>query len=127
MKKITVLSELKNEFSVQINYAKSSLSVLLIKYPRGIFLAMVLFMLGSGLLCFTVLRLTPQKDGIEKTIVNKVGGGISEIGLAVTKLEKTLKMREQLKAIVSKDSLTAQDSLLIVRMIGELDKTPKAK
>lgn len=125
MRKITILSELKNEFAGQIGRFRTLSSRFFNQYPKAIFSAMVLLLVFSLLLCFTLLRAKPQKPGRESKALTNIGNGLSEIGSTVNSLEKALVMRAALKTMLSKDSLTSADSLLMVRMIAELEKMGK--
>lgn len=123
MKKITILSELKNEFAGHINRFKTLSSHFFNQYPKAVFSAMVLLMFFSLLLCFTLLRTESQKSRINHKALTNIGSGLSEIGSTVNSLQKTLEMRAVLKTMLSKDSLTSADSLLMVSMIAELEKS----
>jgi len=127
MKKITVLSEIRKEFSGLIEHFLVSISWFFTKYPRLIYSFMVLLMIGSLVLCFTLLRIKSKSAPIEESALLKVEGGLSEIGTTVGKLRKTLEVREALKVLLAKDTLSTRDSLLIVSMITELDHAVNAK
>jgi len=122
MRKITILSELKNEFAAQISCLRSSSSRFFSQYPKATFSAMVLLMACSLLLCFTLLRTTPQKPALENKALSNIGHGLSEIGTTVNSLEKALEMRAALKTLLAKDSLTSADSVLMANMVSELEK-----
>ncbi|MFD2285976.1 hypothetical protein GJU39_01415 [Pedobacter petrophilus] len=123
MRKVTVFSELRNEFSELIGRHWATLSRYFVKYPKVIFAGMVILMVSSFLLCFTLFRIENKKSPVEKKAILKVESGLTEIGATVSRLQRTLELREALKVLLAKDSLNSQDSLLMVTMIVELEKT----
>ncbi|MCX2575738.1 hypothetical protein [Pedobacter sandarakinus] len=126
MKKTTVFSELRNEFSDLIEHLLASISGFFKKYPKVIFSSMVLLLASSFLLCFTLLRME-SKAPIEKKALLKVEGGLSEIGTTLSKLKRTLEIREALKVLLTKETLNSQDSLLMVSMVAELERAGQTK
>ncbi|MFF5380909.1 hypothetical protein [Pedobacter suwonensis] len=127
MKKITVFSALQNEFSGLIGRISASLSRFFKKYPRAVFSLMVILMGISTLLCFTLLRTESKKAPQEKKALLKVESGLNEIGTTVSRLRRTLEIREALKVLLTKDTLSTQDSLLMAGMITELERASHQK
>lgn len=127
MKKTTVFSELRNEFSDLIEHLLASISGFFKKYPKVIFSSMVLLLGSSFLLCFTLLRMDSKKAPLEKKALLKVESGLSEIGTTVSKLKRTLEIREALKVLLAKETLNSQDSLLMVSMVAELERAGHTK
>jgi hypothetical protein len=127
MKKITVFSALQNEFSGLIGRISDALSGFFKKYPRAVFSSMVILMGISVLLCFTLLRMESQKTPLEKKALLKVESGLNEIGTTVSRLRRTLEIREVLKVLLAKDTLSTQDSLLMASMITELERASYQK
>jgi len=122
MKKITVFSALQNEFSGLIGRISDSLSGVFKKYPRSVFSLMVILMGISALLCFTLLRMESKKAPQEKKALLKVESGLNEIGTTLSRLRRTLEIREALKVLLAKDTLSTQDSLLMAGMVTELER-----
>jgi len=127
MKKITVFTALQNEFSGLIRQIAASLSRFFKKYPRAVFSFMVILMGISVLLCFTLLRKESKKAPQEKKALLKVESGLNEIGTTVSRLRRTLEIREALKVLLAKDTLSTQDSLLMASMIAELERASHQK
>lgn len=127
MKKITMFSALQNEFSGLIRQISASLSGFIKKYPRAVFSFLVILMGISALLCFTLLRTESKKAPQEKKALLKVEGGLNEIGTTVSRLRRTLEIREALKVLLAKDTLSTQDSLLMASMIAELERASHQK
>lgn len=127
MRRITILSELRNEFAAQISCLRIFSACFFSQYPKAIFSAMVLLMVSSLLLCFTLLRTKPKKPGLENKALTNIGHGLSEIGTTVNSLEKALEMRAALKTLLAKDSLTSADSVLMAAMVSELEKIGERK
>ncbi|MCX2584297.1 hypothetical protein [Pedobacter sp. MR22-3] len=127
MRRITILSELRNEFAAQISFLRIFSARFFSQYSKTIFSAMVLLMVSSLLLCFTLLRTKPKKPGLENKALTNIGHGLSEIGTTVNSLEKALEMRAALKTLLAKDSLTSADSVLMAAMVSELEKISDRK
>jgi hypothetical protein len=92
------------------------------RYPRQIFIVMLVSILLSSILAFTVMRVKEagQLPSISSTgaDVTQGFGGILDAGHA---LKKVLDLQNQINTVLHKDSLTAADSLLVKNALRQLE------
>jgi len=127
MKKVTVFSELRIEFSALIERVMNILIAITAKKPKMIFCVMVALMICSFLLCFTLLRMDSAKVPKHTKIFNKVEGNLGEIGATARRLKRIIDIRAALEVLIAKDSLDKKDSLLMEQLLLEIDKSMKIK
>jgi hypothetical protein len=127
MKKVTVLSELRSEFSSLIERMQKVIAALTTKNPKLIFCAMVALMLCSLLLCFTMLRMDGAGVPRKTKVLGKIEGNLGEIGLTARKLQRVIEIRSALEVLLAKDSLDKKDSLLMEQLLGEINRSMTTK
>lgn len=115
--------ELRKEFGSYLDRLVSVLNSVCNKYPRQFFTIMVLSILISGILAFTVLRVPkppplPSLDGSTSQTVTSGLGNIIQSGQA---LKEVLELQNQINTVLHKDSLDAMDSLLLRNAIHRLE------
>ena len=127
MKKVTVLSELRSEFSGLIERMEKVTAAFTRENPKSIFCVMVALMLCPLFLCFTLLRL--EKPALPKRteVFSKLEGNLGAIGTTAGKLQRVIEIRSALEALLSKDSLDKKDSLLMEQMLLEIDRSMTTK
>ncbi|HMI04845.1 MAG TPA: hypothetical protein VK541_20320 [Pedobacter sp.] len=119
----TLFSEIRKEFAVYFNRAWAYLSALLVKYPRQVFVLMVLLMLFSMALSFTVFRHSEKKVTPAEALGaqrNPVEAGISEIMEKTRALREIIAIKKQIEFLIGKGSLTPADSLHLEKAIDRL-------
>jgi hypothetical protein len=118
----TIASELCKEFAVHFNKVWGFITALLKKYPKPAFALMILFMLGSMVLSFTVLRNIEKKEAGQpvKSLGAPVQNGFSQIMQKGAALQESIAIKRQIEALISKDSLTGPDSIRLERAIDRL-------
>ncbi|RZM26798.1 MAG: hypothetical protein EOO88_15715 [Pedobacter sp.] len=127
MKKVTVLSELRKEFSGLIERFLKVVVTFALKRPKLIFCAMVALMIGSLLLCFTLLRTDSSNPFKQTKVLSKVESNLGEIGTTAGKLQRIIELKAALEVLLNKDSLDKKDSLLMEQMLIEVDKSMSTK
>ncbi|WP_316761997.1 hypothetical protein [Pedobacter aquatilis] len=127
MKKVTVLSELRAEFSGLIERLSKIVAAFAEKNPKVIFCAMVALMICSFLLCFTLLRTDSANVAKQTKVFKKVEGNLGEIGTTARKFQRLIEIRAALQVLLAKDSLGSKDSLLMEQLLGEIDKSMPSK
>nr|WP_199156668.1 hypothetical protein [Pedobacter sp. ASV2] len=114
--------ELRKEFGAYFSSLHAFWKNISARYPRQIFVVMLVSILLSGVLAFTVLRVkeTGPLPSLSSTgaDVTQGFGGILESGQA---LKKVLDLQNQINTVLHKDSLTAADSLLVKNAILQLE------
>jgi len=127
MKKVTILSELRKEFSGVIEHLLKVLTRFAAKRPKVIFCAMVALMFSSLLLCFTLLRTDSLKPPKQTKVLSKVQSNLGEIGTAAVKLQRVIELKAALEVLLVKDSLDKKDSIIMEQMLVEIDKSMSTK
>lgn len=127
MKKTTVLSELRSEFSGLIERLQKFIAAFTTKNPKPVFCAMVALMLCSLILCFTLLRLENPAVPKRTKALGKIEGNLGEIGTTAGKLQRVLEIRSALEVLLAKDSLDKKDSLSMEQMLQEIDRSMTTK
>ncbi|RZJ92810.1 MAG: hypothetical protein EOO20_00405 [Chryseobacterium sp.] len=115
--------ELRKEFGSYLDRLASLLNSVCSRYPRQFFAMMVLSILISGILAFTVLRVAktpalPTLDGGSSQTVTDGLGNIIQSGQA---LKEVLELQDQINTVLHKDSLEARDSLVLRNAIYRLE------
>jgi hypothetical protein len=119
----TIYSELKKEFSSYFGKATSMGKSVLDLYPKFFFGGMVLAMLVSIVLCFTVFRhpeqVTPHPH---KQEVSPVQDGFTQIMKATGKIRETLRLKHLVDSISAKKQLSGADSTLLDSGLSQLQR-----
>lgn len=100
------------------SFISQRIQPLLARYPLGVFCFMILAILLSGALSFTVLRFkedpvlaTPEASSLLRS--RTLGETLRAIG-------KITELHQQLAEIAGKDSLSRSDSIVMIRILDEL-------
>jgi len=117
-----VYQELTKEFGVYLVRLAVVWKRILTTYPKQIFTFMIVCMMLSGALAFTVMRV---KDDVRKSpLVNsglEVNHGFGEMMDAGQALNKVLNLQNKINTVLHKDSLTASDSLNVKNALRQLE------
>jgi len=117
----TLGSELKKEFGIYFERAGSKSRQLLEKYPRQVFTAMVIAILFSGVLAFTVMRERPRPILQVKTSVQSTASGFGQIINTATALQSLWATQQQVDLLLKKDTLTHADSLTLNQALMQME------
>ena len=111
----TLYSELTKEFKPWLNTARAGFVKLLAGHPRFFFGSMVVLMLVSAALSFTVFRQKENPDAVAASVKTPrpVEDGFSEILKATGQLQETLGLKHLIDSLTARKVLTARDSLLL--------------
>lgn len=115
----TLFSALGKEFDVYLSAAKARVQAFLMAYPKPVFGFMVICILVSAMLTLTVFRsVKPKKTAPVRTVaVSSAGQGFSQILSTADALRESLQIRQEISALIAKDSLTAADSLRLEKAL----------
>jgi hypothetical protein len=117
----TLGSELTKEFGIYFERAGTKSRQLLEKYPRQVFTAMVITILFSGILAFTVMR-ERQRPVIQvKTSVQNTASGFGQIISTASALQVLWATQQQVDLLLKKDTLTHTDSLTLSRALTQME------
>lgn len=118
---VTLLSELKKELAVYITRFSGLRNRFLEKYPRQVFAAMMICMITSIVLAFSVMRQKiPASSGMGRA-GSEVASGMGQILSTGASLKEVLELQSQIGAILKKDSLDQTDSLMLKEAFRRLE------
>lgn len=127
----TLLRELKKEFSVYFGKAESGINACLRRYPKQAYGAMLVIILVSLVLSFTVLRHREQEASVGAAtysvkatqppgMLSSVNGGFGQILRTTSTLKQTLELKQQIDTLLTKRSLTTADSIRLAAALDQL-------
>jgi hypothetical protein len=127
---VALVSELKKEFGHYFCKAETFISAFLSRYPGPVFSVMILAMLLSVGLSFTVFRNREQKVRVKQSAGNARGatgcGGFAQILEAGLELKQTLMLKKQVDSILAKGSLNKADSAALEKALERLQTWNKS-
>ena len=127
----TLLRELKKEFSVYFGKAENGINALLQQYPKEAYGAMLVLMLISLVLSFTILKnrdpvkpvpvisVTGKGNSRQSGVLSPLSGGINQLLQTTSGLKQTMELKQQIDTLLSKAVLSHADS---VRLAAALDR-----
>jgi hypothetical protein len=116
----TLYSEIKKEFGTYFQLAGESSKQILDRYPKIAFIAMIILLLTSAALSFTLFRNREKPNPVAaKAVINPVSDGFSRIMDAANGIKETLALKKLVDSLSSKKELNARDSL---RLDSALDR-----
>lgn len=123
---VTLFGELRKEFDKYFTVFLQRRNQILQRYPRQVFTGMLVCLITSIVLAFSVMRqkkvLSPSGMGKASTDVSSGLGQILNTGSA---LKEVLELQSQVHIILTKDSLNATDSLLLKVAFDRLESINK--
>jgi hypothetical protein len=117
----TLGSELKKEFGIYFERAGLKSRQLMEKYPRQVFTAMVIAILFSGVLAFTVMRERQKPILQAKTSVQNTASGFGQIISTANALQTLWATQQQVDLLLKKDTLTHADSLTLNQALIQME------
>lgn len=120
----TIWSELNNEFAPYISKANTGFSTIISAYPKQIFVGMMLLIIVSAVLSFTVFRNTDDPLAVKVSQQERIIPQVPQVNMLqmIDLMEETLLIQKQLDSIAAKEVLSATDSLTITNGIKRLDE-----
>jgi len=124
----TVYSELQKEFSPYFKKANDAGKSVLQRNPKFAFYAMILVMLVSMVLSFTVFRFhEAERPPIKKQQINPVQDGFAQIRQVTGKIRETLRLKHLVDSISAKKQLSPADSTALDSALNELQRIKNIK
>lgn len=118
----TLGSELKKEFGVYFGQAGQKGRQLMEKYPRQAFIIMVVSIIVSGILAFTVMRSRKATSVAPKAAYPQHAvSGIGQIMSTASALQSLWGIQQQINGLLKKDTLTHADSLTLNHALEQMD------
>ncbi|MFS2185638.1 hypothetical protein ACCC92_03130 [Mucilaginibacter sp. Mucisp84] len=119
----TLYSEIRKEFDPYFQMAGRSVHIILQKFPKGIFGLMVIMMILSMVLTFTVFRRPePKTKPVARMVPRPLHDGFDEILHAGAQLKETIRLKKIVDSITAKKQLNAGDSSSLVKALDTLQK-----
>ena len=116
------IAELKKELSPYLEKVERVISRLLKRYPQQFFIAMIVLIIGSVILSFTVMRHEPKSTSTYASGISSVtSGGLGTIIKAGSTLREVLSLQNQINAILKKDTLSSLDTLSLQNAFKRLE------
>ena len=117
----TLGSELTKEFSIYFERAGMKGRRLLERYPRQSFTAMVIAILFSGVLAFTVMREHQSSILHIKPSAQNTAAGFGQIIGTANALQTLWATQQQVDLLLKKDTLTHADSLTLNQALTQME------
>lgn len=117
----TLYSEIKKEFGTYFQLAGEGSKRILDRYPKIAFAIMIVLLLTSAALSFTLFRHreTPRPVAA-KAVINPVSDGFSRIMDAANGIKETLTLKKLVDSLTSKKQLSGHDSLTLDSALDRL-------
>lgn len=112
--------ELGKEFGTYFTQMGEHWKKVTARYPRQLFALMLVSILFSGVLAFTVLRVK-KAEPMPALPGPGVTEGFGQIIRSGQALKEVLDLQNQINTVLHKDSLTAADSTLVRNAISRLE------
>ena len=128
----TIYSELRKEFGGHFENMETKAVSFLRAYPRPIFLFMLVMIIGSFILSFTVFRekkpgsVLPVKLNSANQALKSSTPGFDQILQAGAALKETIALKAEVENILSKKELGAEDSLKLAQALDRLEHLKKS-
>ena len=117
----TVYSEIRKEFSPYFEKAGTGLSIILQKFPKGVFGLMVVLMIASLVMTFTIFRHPEDKTKpAPKIAIQPLHDGFDQILRAGDQLKETIRLKKMVDSISAKKQLSGRDSITLVQALDSL-------
>jgi hypothetical protein len=119
----TVFSEIWREFSEYFEKAAGIISSLVRRFPKFAFSAMVILILVSFLLTFTVFRHPDTANkSLVKTVAPPLADGFDKILRAGAQLKETIRLKRIVDSISAKKELSLTDSVGLYMALDSLQR-----
>jgi hypothetical protein len=118
----TLGSEIKKEFGIYFDHAGKHGRRLMQKYPRQVFMIMVVAILFSGILAFTVMRSPKAPEIMPKPADRQQAvAGIGQIISTASALQTLWGLQKQVDSLLKKKTLSRADSLTLNNGLSQIE------
>jgi hypothetical protein len=118
----TLLSEINKEFRPYIRKAGTGLKSIINNHPRFLFAMMVINIVLSAVLSFTVMRHHGPPQKVIQPQANPVSAGFGQIMRTGEKLKRTIALKRQIDSLTTKKQLSAADSLALENALDTIQR-----
>ncbi|MBE9599902.1 hypothetical protein [Pedobacter sp. MC2016-24] len=131
---VTFFSELRKEFGSHFLRAEKVIVYFLKANPRPLFALMLVLIIASSILSFTVFRDTggssagslPAKSRQEAQSIPEAASGFDRILETGAALKETIAIKSEVEGIIAKRQLSAEDSVRLSRALDRLEHLQKS-
>lgn len=121
---VTLGSELRKELSPYLYGTGEKIKQLLCRHPRFFFSFMIILMICSGVLAFTVLRNNEKKIVVAPGTISRTGMG--QLARQAAALQQLWRLQSEIDALLKKQKPDHADSLMIGSALAQMDSLRKA-
>ncbi|MGY3212430.1 hypothetical protein [Mucilaginibacter sp. HD30] len=120
----TLFSEIKKVVSPRLEGLMEGFTAMTIRYPCSFLLLMIISMMVSAVLSFTLFRSGEKlaKARPAPKVINPVQDGLSQITRAAEEIQEMMILRHTVDSISAKKQLTPADSLLLDSVLSRLQR-----
>lgn len=118
--KDTLLSELRKEFLPYIGKASSIITQKMRKHPILIFRVMIISILVSAGISFTLSRNSEPVERNKRSQINIVNDGFDQIRTTAKAINETIRLKQQIDSLSAKRNLSKQDSQTLENDLDQL-------
>ena len=118
----TLYSEIHKEFGTYFNAAGQFFKKLLNAHPRIFLGLMILLMVASAVLSFTVFRHPDSKSVRVEKRLNPVGDGFSQILQTASKIREGMRLKKLVDSLSARDKLSSADSTTLENALDSLQQ-----
>lgn len=121
---VTLGSELRKELTPYLRGTGEKIRQVLCMHPRFFFSSMVILMISSIVLAFTVLRNQQKKTVAAPSNIS--GAGIGQLARKAAALQQLWRLQGEIDALLKKQKPDHADSLMIGSALSKMDSLRKA-
>lgn len=119
----TLYTELKKEFSSYIQKFNNWVRRICLKFPKLVYAMMVVLIMISFVLSILLFRKEKPKSktaNVSPKTAAPMQDGLGQIMQKAYALKEAITLKTQIETLITKDSLTAQDSIVLGKAIDRL-------
>lgn len=116
----TVLSELRKEFAVYISRIRRAGQAIVKAHPRTTFTTMLISLIASGVMCFTI-----ERNHEPVKALPKIDPGFAKMNDAVQLIRRSMLVKRRIDSLTSQKKLSHQDSLILEKDLDTLSQFNK--
>ena len=121
----TLYREMRKEFATYFNSAGDTFRRIATAYPRFLFGSMILLLLVSFVLSFTVFHHPDESATPTIKKVSPIEDGFNQIMKTTGNIRETIRLKKLVDSLTAKKNLTAGDSVLLGSALDRLSQMGK--
>nr|WP_183573787.1 hypothetical protein [Mucilaginibacter sp. X5P1] len=115
---------MKREFKPYVSKAGTGVKYLLSRHPKMVFSLMVISILLSAILAFTVFRQRPNNEHVQKPvrIAGPVSTGMDQLLATGEALQEMMRLKQAIDSLSAKKQLNSADSLALEKALDRFQQ-----